>query len=167
MNPGLKDKAQALKTFLENSEKLTFLEGVYLGRDTVQLMTDDTVDYPFLNINIDPDILTTEQADNVRDYDMVRNVFGFSLQYCVKAETEEEALFGTEDTDGAIITYGILDIIDALYDALSDDETLSGAVQGMQITNTKSQVFSPEPDRLFYTAGANTTVKFWKDEWMR
>lgn len=155
MKPEVKSVAYSLRDILNEYSDLSFIQNKYMGENIVDLLSRS--EYPLLNIEIGRNTPQLVGADNMNDNFVVRYKYTFHIQYAVRSESRNIALFGSESLKG------IYDICDLVHECLVKSRTLGGSVWDMEIVTTGSQVFSPEPDKLYFIAGAETVVNYWKD----
>ncbi len=156
----IKTVVQNLQSQLLADTSLAAIVGtrVTLADDVIKMIEEKKV--PFVNIELDT--FSVENADNMRPYDYERHVYKIKLQFCVVTKSRTESLLGKTGVTG------LLDMYDTLYDAIKADATLSGAVDDIVNTPTLiADIFSPSKEELFYVAGGEMEVSFYKDVCLR
>lgn len=154
--PGLKIVLASIETVLKGASSLSYFgDNVYSAENILDLLNESQ--YPLINIDLDPKPFRVVLADNIHEKDCLRFEYHFHLQYATINESKRIALLGNDETKG------LLDIHDDLYGVLMNNKTLNGTVYGMKVIGTDSQVFSPDPEKILFIAGADTVISYWID----
>jgi len=133
--------------------------GISIGKDIDKLLQGK---HPWIMIDIDPDTLKIEDADNIRAYDVVREIYKINIVLSVAHKDKYTSIYGTSTFQG------LLDLNKLVWDILSDNPMLNDVVDGIYgDVSLETDVLEPFGDGLLYKAGARMSIAYFKDNQKR
>lgn len=162
----LKNIVKEIKYILENDTSLAFVKnagGIHIGKDIYKLIQGK---HPWINIDINPDTLKIVDADNLRTYDAVREVYKIDITMSVSHKDKYISVYGQDEiTNEGVITQvyipGIIDLNEIVWNILSENPSLNDKVEGIyDDISIETDVLEPLGDGLLYKAGARMSIAY-------